>query len=147
MQQSTLGSICLHCLSFSLDFPEDFFSDKITKPAAIMCLLYYPPQTGVIDDRTIGIGARTCFTILWQQDEICALQVLNVAGKWVNAVPIPNVLVVNLGDQFACWTNMYVLIMFQHIFKSTMHRAVNCTGVAHYSIPLFFRMDYNVLLE
>ena len=24
-----------------------------------MRLLYYPPQTGVIDDRTIGIGAHT----------------------------------------------------------------------------------------
>jgi isopenicillin N synthase-like dioxygenase len=66
--------------ALALDLPEDFFSDKvggrnsyivhvvqltntvpeqITKPAAIMRLLYYPPQTGVIDDRIIGIGAHT----------------------------------------------------------------------------------------
>ena len=32
---------------------------QITKPAAIMRLLYYPPQTGVVDDRTIGIGSHT----------------------------------------------------------------------------------------
>ncbi|KAI9436751.1 Clavaminate synthase-like protein [Lactarius indigo] len=128
--------------ALALDLPEDFFSDKITKPAAIMRLLYYPPQIGVVDDRTIGIGAHTdyeCFTILWQQDEISALQVLNAAGKWIHAVPIPGSLVVNLGDQLARWTN--------DVFKSTMHRAVNRSGVARYSIPLFFGTDYNVLLK
>ena len=35
-----------------------------------------------------------CFTILWQQDDVQALQVLNANGKWVNAVPIPGTLVV-----------------------------------------------------
>lgn len=34
------------------------------------------------------------FTILYQQDNIPALQVLNSAGKWVNALPIPGTLVV-----------------------------------------------------
>jgi len=82
---------------------------------------------------------RQCFTILWQQDEINALQVLNAAGKWVDAVPIRGSLVVNLGDQFARWTN--------DVFKSTVHRAVNRSGVARYSIPLFFGTDYNVPLE
>ncbi|KAN0130621.1 hypothetical protein V8E53_011514 [Lactarius tabidus] len=136
-----LGQYLFPLFALALDLPEDFFSDKITKPAAIMRLLYYPPQTGVIDDRTIGIGAHTeyCFTILWQQDEISALQVLNTAGKWVNAVPIPGALVVNLGDQFARWTN--------DVFKSTVHRAVNRSGVARYSIPLFFGTDYNVPLQ
>ena len=75
-----LGQYLFPLFALALDLPEDFFSDKvgrrnsyivlivrltdtvpgqITKPAAIMRLLYYPPQTGVIDDRTIGIGAHT----------------------------------------------------------------------------------------
>jgi isopenicillin N synthase-like dioxygenase len=128
--------------ALALDLPEDFFADKITKPAAIMRLLYYPPQTGIVDDRTIGIGSHTdyeCFTILWQQGDINALQVLNTAGKWISAVPIPGSLVVNLGDQFARWTN--------DVFRSTVHRATNRSGIARYSIPLFFGTDYNVPLE
>ena len=36
-----------------------YWLGQITKPAAIMRLLYYPPQTGIVDDRTIGIGSHT----------------------------------------------------------------------------------------
>jgi len=68
-----------------------------------------------------------------------ALQILNANGKWVNAVPIPGTLVINIGDQFARWTN--------DVFKSTVHRAVNRSGVERYSIPLFFGSNYDVKLE
>jgi len=54
-------------------------------------------------------------------------------------VPVPGTLVVNLGDQFARWTN--------DVFKSTVHRAINRSGVRRYSIPLFFGTDYDVKLE
>jgi len=33
------------------------------------------------------------------------------------------------------------------VFKSTVHRAINRTGVERYSIPLFFGTDYDVLLD
>jgi len=107
-----------------------------------MRALHYPPQTGPIDKQVIGIGAHTdfeCFTILWQQPGIQALQVRNTRDEWVDAPPIPGTLVINLGDQFARWTN--------DIFKSTVHRAANRSGARRYSIPLFFGTDYGVPLE
>jgi isopenicillin N synthase-like dioxygenase len=33
------------------------------------------------------------------------------------------------------------------IFKSTVHRAINKSGLERYSIPLFFGTDYDVKLE
>jgi isopenicillin N synthase-like dioxygenase len=33
------------------------------------------------------------------------------------------------------------------IFKSTVHRAINKSGIERYSIPLFFGTDYDVKLE
>jgi len=56
--------------ALALGLPEDFFADKITKPAAIMRLLYYPPQTGIVDDRTIGIGSHTDYEVFYPEPEL-----------------------------------------------------------------------------
>ncbi|KAI0823965.1 Clavaminate synthase-like protein [Trametes gibbosa] len=137
-----LGQKLFPLFALALNLPEDYFADKTKNAAALMRVLHYPPQTGPVDDRVIGIGAHTdfeCFTILWQEPNIQALQVLNRQNQWIDAPPIPGTLVVNLGDQFARWTN--------DVFKSTVHRAINRSGVRRYSIPLFFGTDYNVKLE
>ncbi|EEB91799.1 hypothetical protein MPER_09787 [Moniliophthora perniciosa FA553] len=107
-----------------------------------MRILHYPNQESSIDDGVLGIGAHTdweCFTILWQEPGIQALQVLNAQKEWIDAPPIPGTFVVNLGDQFARWTN--------DVFKSTIHRAINKSDSRRYSIPLFFGTDYDVKLE
>ncbi|KAG1884106.1 hypothetical protein F4604DRAFT_1735026 [Suillus subluteus] len=137
-----VGKILFPLFALSLDLPERYFDDKTKNSAAIMNMLHYPPQTGPADDRIVGIGAHTdfeCFTILWQQPGIQALQILNSQKQWIEAPPIDGTLVINLGDQFARWTN--------DIFKSTVHRAVNRNGVDRYSIPLFFGTDYDVNIE
>ncbi|KIJ62668.1 hypothetical protein HYDPIDRAFT_135856 [Hydnomerulius pinastri MD-312] len=136
-----LGLTLFPLFALALNLPENFFEDKVTKPAAIMRLLHYPPQPARPMEGVQGIGAHTdyeCFTILWQ-DKYPALQVMNTNGKWIDAVPIPGTLVLNLGDQFARWTN--------DVFKSTVHRAINASGSERYSMPLFFGTDYEVKLE
>ncbi|KAG8788914.1 hypothetical protein FRC12_014076 [Ceratobasidium sp. 428] len=136
-----LGLRLFPAFALALNLPQDFFSDKIKKAAAIMRLLHYPPQTGTVDHRIQGIGAHTdyeCFTILWQ-DNVPALQVLSTSGQWVDAPPIPGTFVINIGDQMARWTN--------DVFKSTVHRAINRSGIRRYSMPLFFGTDYHVKLE
>ncbi|KAF9265292.1 Clavaminate synthase-like protein [Marasmius fiardii PR-910] len=118
-----LGRSLFPLFALALDLPENFFDDNTTKPAAIMRLLHYPPQAPTIRDAY----------------DIGGLQVKNNDGKWVDAVPIPGTFVVNLGDQFARWTN--------DVFKSTLHRVINKSGRERYSIPLFFGTNYDVLLE
>ncbi|KZT69604.1 Clavaminate synthase-like protein [Daedalea quercina L-15889] len=137
-----LGKRLFPLFAAALDLPETYFDDKTKNSAALMRVLHYPPQTGPVDDRLVGIGAHTdweCFTILWQEPGIQALQVLNKQEQWVDAPPLPGTLVINLGDQFARWTN--------DVFKSTVHRAINRSGIRRYSIPLFFGTDYDVKLE
>ncbi|KAG7444180.1 Clavaminate synthase-like protein [Guyanagaster necrorhizus] len=137
-----LGKKLFPLFALSLDLPENFFEDKTRHSAALMKMLHYPPQTGPVDGRVLGIGAHTdweCFTILWQEPGIQALQVLNSNQEWIDAPPIPGTMVINLGDQLARWTS--------DVFKSTVHRAINRSGVRRYSIPLFFGTDYDVKLE
>jgi isopenicillin N synthase-like dioxygenase len=136
-----LGRKIFQAFALALELPEDYFEDKITKPLAQLRLLRYPPQTGKIDEQQIGIGAHSdyeCFTIL-AQDAIGGLQVLNHAGEWIVAEPIPETFVVNIGDQMARWTN--------DLFASTVHRAINRSGQERYSIPYFFGPNYDTLIE
>ncbi|KAJ8487237.1 hypothetical protein ONZ51_g4303 [Trametes cubensis] len=135
-----LGRKMFPLFALALDLPENFFDDKVCVSSVSSEIRRL--TTGPVDDRVIGIGAHTdfeCFTILWQEPGIQALQVLNKQKEWIDAPPIPGTLVINLGDQFARWTN--------DVFKSTVHRAINRSGVRRYSIPLFFGTDYDVKLE
>ncbi|ESK84794.1 2og-fe oxygenase [Moniliophthora roreri MCA 2997] len=137
-----LGKLLFPIFALALNIEENFFEDKIRNSAALMRILHYPNQESSVDDGVLGIGAHTdweCFTILWQEPGIQALQVLNAQKEWINAPPIPGTFVVNLGDQFARWTN--------DVFKSTVHRVINKSGARRYSIPLFFGTDYDVKLE
>ncbi|ORX37422.1 hypothetical protein BD324DRAFT_626130 [Kockovaella imperatae] len=136
----TLGQSLFPLFALALDLPEDFFADKVQHPAAIMRLLHYP---GTPKDRqkeeNPGIGAHTdyeCFTIL-AQGGVPGLQVMNRKGDWIDAPYIPDTFVINIGDQFARWTN--------DIFVSTPHRVLPPTQT-RYSIPFFFGCDHDVPL-
>lgn len=70
--------------------------------------------------------------------------------------------VCSLGDELAMWTSepftffpywgqvfmgRSVPLSADDVFRSTKHRAINRTGVERYSMPLFFGVDYGVMLE
>ncbi|KAJ4482477.1 hypothetical protein J3R30DRAFT_3460013 [Lentinula aciculospora] len=137
-----VGKLLFPIFALALDLEEEFFDEKTNNAAALMRTLRYPPQEGRTSDSVIGIGAHSdweCFTILWQEPSIQALQVLNSEEKWINAPPVPGTFVINLGDQFARWTN--------GIFKSTVHRAINASSVCRYSIPLFMGANWDARLD
>jgi isopenicillin N synthase-like dioxygenase len=137
----TLGRKLFAAFALALGLAEDYFEPMITAPTRAQRIVYYPSQNGVIDEDQIGIGAHSdyeCFTIL-AQHEVPALQVLNTAGEWIAAPPIPGTFVVNIGDQMARWSN--------DLFASTIHRAINTTGRARYSIPFFLGTNYDTLID
>ncbi|ODO02002.1 hypothetical protein L198_02733 [Cryptococcus wingfieldii CBS 7118] len=109
-----------------------------------MRLLFYPALgEREVDELMPGIGSHTdfeCFTILRQSfcDVPSALQVQNRQGEWIDAPYIPETFVVNIGDQFARWTN--------DIFVSTRHRVLPALAKDRYSIPFFFGCDHDVPL-
>lgn len=90
-----------------------------------------------------------------------ALQVLNAAGDWIQASPKPGTFVVNIGDQLQRITSMSCFCLssptveklgsdvrsLDGVFKSTVHRAINRTGQDRMSMPFFFGLDYDAMLE
>lgn len=125
--------------ALSLDLPEDYFDSRTTHPSANARIMFYPAGKPAAED--VGLGAHTdyqCFTIL-----LCSstpgLEIMSPSGEWVQAPTVPGGLVVNIGDMMMRWTN--------ELYKSTVHRVVNRTGEERYSVPLFFGINNDELVE
>ena len=128
-------------LALSLDMPEDHFAAMETDPMSILRLLRYPPHPKDAGPDQFGCGAHTdwgCLTILAQKESE-GLELRNAAGDWILARPIPDTLVINLGDMMARWTN--------DLYQSTPHRVINKSGGERYSIAFFHDVNYHALVE
>ncbi len=132
-----LGREMLHAFSLALGLPEDYFDGWLSAPMTTLGPLHYPPQTGHITEAQLGAGAHTdygCLTML-AQDDAGGLQVRNAAKNWIDAPPVADSFVVNIGDMMERWTN--------GVFTSTLHRVINISGRERYSLPYFFDPDFS----
>lgn len=127
-----LGQKLMSLLALSLQIEEDWFVPAFRTPSAFLRLIHYPPQPDNAMFNQIGAGAHTDWggiTIL-AQDSKGGLEVRNVAGEWIEAPPIEDTFVINLGDLMSRWTN--------GIYTSNMHRVLNNrSGADRYSVPFF----------
>ncbi|MFO0988524.1 MAG: 2-oxoglutarate and iron-dependent oxygenase domain-containing protein [Alphaproteobacteria bacterium] len=132
-----VGQTVLRGVALSLGLPERFFADRYRKPLARGSLVHYPPQPPDLGTEQFGVGTHTdygCVTFVCQDDS-GGLQARNRAGEWIEAPPIPDTLVVNIGDLLARWTN--------DVFRSTPHRVVNRSGRDRYSLAVFYDPDFD----
>ncbi len=128
-----LGCRLLRGFLLALDLPEDHFDQVLHKPPSQLRLIHYPFQAEASD--TPGIGAHTdyeCFTILHATSP--GLEVLNAKQSWVDAPPLPDAFVINIGDLLEVLSNGR--------WVSTAHR-VRRVREERYSAPLFFNLDYD----
>ncbi|RDW63293.1 hypothetical protein BP6252_10838 [Coleophoma cylindrospora] len=133
------GIKLMRVIALALGQEETYFDNLTGVDFAETRALHYPSQD-VPED--VGIGAHadySWFTLVNQLSATPALEVLNQNGHWVSAPPIPNTLVVNVGDFLERASNDY--------FVSTVHRVVNKTGEERYSIPFFFMGSPDFMIQ
>ncbi|HEX5658584.1 MAG TPA: 2-oxoglutarate and iron-dependent oxygenase domain-containing protein [Polyangiales bacterium] len=130
----TFGTRLIAGFALALGLPADHFAPMLQKPPSQLRLLHYPPG-----EDAPGIGSHTdyeCFTIL--HTTAPGLEVMNAEGRWVDAPPMPDAFVVNLGDMME--------ILTAGRWVSTAHRVRNVRE-ERYSFPLFFSLDYATVVE
>jgi len=140
-----LAKRILSCITLSLDLPIDFFDEMFKFPMCAFRMLYYPGVKNVstTDNQgkvSLSAGEHTdygCITLL-SQDQVGGLQVRNVDGNWINAVPIKDTFVVNIGDMTNRWTN--------ELYKSTPHRVLTPKS-DRYSFVFFCEPHYKTLVK
>jgi isopenicillin N synthase-like dioxygenase len=126
------GQRLLKGLAASLGRDPSFFASAFAKPLARGSAIYYPPQPPDLGETQFGVAPHTDYggLTLLSQDQVGGLQVLAKSGQWVTAHPVPDTLVVNIGDLMHRWTNAR--------FSSNPHRVINASGRERYSIAVFF---------
>ncbi|MCZ2723002.1 isopenicillin N synthase family oxygenase [Marinomonas sp. 15G1-11] len=136
-----LGRNLVKAIALSLDLPADYFEALQKDPITIQRFLHYPPQTGMISEKEIGVGEHTDygFLTILSQDSIGGLQVRNRAGEWISAPPIDGTFIVNIGDLVQTFTN--------DKYISTMHRVINAGDKDRYSMPFFMDLDFDAVVD
>lgn len=128
--------------ALSLDLPEAHFDAMFARMDLNSIINWYPPLDTSRAERTQWSASPHtdygAFTIL-SQDSLGGLQVRNSAGEWIDVPPIPGAFVVNIGDLMSTWTN--------DLYTSNLHRALNGSGKARVSIPLFVAPRRDTLVE
>jgi isopenicillin N synthase-like dioxygenase len=129
-----VGFKILKAMALALNQAEDYFTQYFNCPISVLRLIHYPPQK----QQSNGAGAHTdygCITLL-HQDEIGGLQVRDINGTWLDAPPVENSFVVNIGDLMQRWTN--------DRYKSTPHRVISPEGSqTRFSMPFFVEPDFD----
>ena len=132
-RMTSLGHSLMRLVSSSLGLDADFFQQRFTyDPLVLLRVFHYPPLTSQqLSEQLASVGEHTDYgllTVLYQ-DQSGGLQVKN-RDQWINAIPIPNTMICNIGDMLERMTGGR--------FRSTPHRVLNRSGVSRISIPFFF---------
>ncbi|MDR3478438.1 MAG: 2-oxoglutarate and iron-dependent oxygenase domain-containing protein [Gammaproteobacteria bacterium] len=142
-----LGLRLMQMMSMALDLPKDylasFFSAHSDDSYAILRMLRYPPgrRPEGSDEPLLGVGPHVdagCLVILLQ-DEVGGLQVQNCSGQWIDAPPIADTFVVNIGEMLQIWSNNY--------FLATPHRVINSSTHIRHSVPFFFEPNLSTVVS
>ncbi|XP_074311688.1 protein DOWNY MILDEW RESISTANCE 6-like [Silene latifolia] len=138
-EMGVLMSHLLSLMSQGLGLESDYLLKVLGEnPLCRAQANYYPPCTN--PDLTLGLGVHTdrdALTVVLPSPDVEGLQIMK-DNKWIAVNPVPNALVVNLGDQLQVLSNGR--------YKSVVHRVVTNEHQSRASLALFYGPDKDALI-
>jgi isopenicillin N synthase-like dioxygenase len=133
---ATAGQALLRGIALSLDLDPDYFISTYTREPTVLFRIFHYPDSS---EPGWGVGEHTDYGLLTllAQDEHGGLQVES-GGQWIDAPPIEDALVCNLGDMLDRLTGGW--------YRSNLHRVRNSSGHGRLSFPLFFDPAFDAKL-
>ncbi len=133
-----VGHALMAGISLSLGLDESYFADRYTAdPLTLFRIFNYPPASpGAGEASPFGVGEHTDYGLLTilRQDLSGGLQI-KIKSDWIDAPPVPNAFVCNIGDMLDRLTG--------GLYLSTPHRVQNRAGHDRLSFPFFFDPNFN----
>lgn len=133
-------------LSEALGLPHDALSAYFESPDQIQHrgkIVKYPSPKSE-SDSSQGVGPHFdagFLTLLLQASPHRGLQVQSLSGQWIDAPPLPDTLVINLGKGLEAVT--------RGLARATSHRVLSPSvgSTSRYSVPFFQRISQNIVLS
>lgn len=128
-------------ISASLELERDFFFENFTSdPITLFRIFHYPPLVDPKHSEQWSVGPHTDYGLLTllRQDSAGGLQVKSGQG-WLDAPPIENTFVCNLGDMLERLTGGR--------YRSTLHQVRNTSTQGRISYPFFFDPNWDAELR
>ncbi|CAO2816103.1 unnamed protein product [Amaranthus hypochondriacus] len=125
-------------LSQGLGLDKDYLEKSLRRSYTAQAN-YYPPCPH--PELTLGLRDHTDFnilTFLLQDEDVTGLQIFK-DGNWMDVDPVPNSIVINVGDQLQVLSN--------DKFKSVLHRAVTNQNKKRVSFAMFVGPNHKDLVE
>ncbi|KAF2619477.1 hypothetical protein F2Q68_00041275 [Brassica cretica] len=124
--------------------PYEFEGKIAGEPFWVMRLIGYPgaPFTNGKLENDVGCGAHTDYgllTLVNQDEDKTALQVRNLGGDWISAIPIPGSFVCNIGDMLKILSN--------GVYESTLHRVINNSPLYRVCVAFFYETNFDAVVE
>jgi isopenicillin N synthase-like dioxygenase len=121
--------------------PRDVFTRHNDLPVSRGSLQYYPPRPDDAAPDHFSLAPHTDFGVLTvlAQDAIGGLQIQGLDGEWIAAPPIPDTLVINVGDLLGRWSN--------DKYRSTPHRVINSSGRERLSLVLAYDPNAQTVVD
>ncbi len=137
-----LGHLLMEGIALSLGLDRKYFRERFSEDPTILFRIFnYQKHVWSEGDDEWGVREHTDygFLTLLRQDESGGLQVKSRKGGWIEAPPIKQTFVVNIGDMLEVWTH--------GIYKATPHRVKNQGQADRISLPFFFDPGWKSKLQ
>ena len=134
--RDVLGAMALH-----LRTRPDFFDAALADTYSHLRINHYPPHEAVahVADEGVFAHADESLVTLLLQDGNSGLQVMGRDGAWIDVLPDPAAVVVNVGKMLRHWTGGR--------YTAALHQVVNRSGRDRYSIPLFVHPGLRTVVD
>jgi isopenicillin N synthase-like dioxygenase len=137
-----LGHALMRGIALSLDLAPDYFEARYTREPLILFRIFNYPGTAAreLHAGRWGVGEHTDYGVLTilKQDDVGGLQVNSRRG-WIDAPPLPDTFVVNIGDMLDRMT--------RGLYRSTPHRVLNASARDRLSFPFFFDPGFDARVQ
>ena len=130
-RMTEVGHALMRGIALSLDLDANLFRDSLTADPIVLFRIFHYPALPQASQDLWSVGEHTDYGLLTilKQDQTGGLQVKS-QGNWVEATPIPESFVCNIGDILDRMTG--------GLYRSTPHRVRNRGKTGRLSFPFFF---------